>query len=144
MINWSLEHWDSLMWAHSGGGSALMAVPLHSGSRCLSKMYQILGNFSLKWFCYKAFVFLVKQQQRSFFPWMEIVREAHTFVYLEGKQFPIVFSWSNKTHCEASTLLYLYIIVALSQYDIVSSPKFWFLQLNFTSLWIDPIPNKGI
>ena len=40
------------------------------------------------------------------------------FVYLEGKQFPIVFSRSNKTHCETSTLLYLCIIVSASQYNI--------------------------
>ena len=40
------------------------------------------------------------------------------FVYLEGKQFPIVFFGLNKTHRETSTLLYLRIIVMASQYNI--------------------------
>ena len=60
-----------------------------------------------------------------------------SFVYLEGKQFPIVFSRSNKTHCETSTLLYIRNIVSASQYDIVSDCHFtlyWKNLLSYLSL----------
>ena len=50
-----------------------------------------------------------------------------TFVYLEGKQFPIVISRSNKRHFETSTLLYLRLIVSASQYYIIIDIVFDFL-----------------
>ena len=54
------------------------------------------------------------------------------FVYLEGKQYPIVFSRSNKTHCETSTLLYLCIIVSASQYNIL-------MQTTSNYLWASEV-----
>ena len=53
------------------------------------------------------------------------------FVYLERKRFPIVFSQSNKTYCETSTLLYLSIIVSASQYNITFHELQEFMILSF-------------
>ena len=71
-------------------------------------------------------VFWMNFADRLRFMWVmqlfwKVLRFVIVFVYLEGKQFPIVFSRSNKTHCETSTLLYLRIIVSASQYNIVFS-----------------------